>query len=191
MKKIIYTQDTHYNSESENPKYLLYADTQEGKRLPIEHCIYGTWGHKVCDDITQKFTISDDEGILKHTFGSFELIEMIQKMIDAGTKHILVVVDVQNDFVTGALRNEAAIAAMPNVIEKIKYYEDTINKDDGEITIEFIGFCTDICAVSNVIITKTAFPEVRIIVDPLCCAGVTPESHDAAILTMKMCQIDC
>jgi len=27
-------------------------------------------------------------------------------------------------------------------------------------------------------------------VDAGCCAGVTPESHEAALLTMKMCQVD-
>ena len=33
---------------------------------------------------------------------------------------ILVVVDMQNDFVTGALRNEEAIKIVPHVVEKIK-----------------------------------------------------------------------
>jgi len=32
-------------------------------------------------------------------------------------------------------------------------------------------------------------PEVKISVDPSCCAGVTPESHEAALKTMQMCQI--
>ena len=30
----------------------------------------------------------------------------------------------------------------------------------------------------------------KVTVDPSCCAGVTPESHKAALETMKMCQID-
>ena len=44
--------------------------------------------------------------------------------------------------------------------------------------------------VSNALILKAEFPEVKITVDASCCAGVTPESHEAALLTMKMCQID-
>lgn len=36
----------------------------------------------------------------------------------------LIVVDVQNDFITGALRNEAAIDAMPNVLKNVKEYID-------------------------------------------------------------------
>ena len=56
--------------------------------------------------------------------------------------------------------------------------------------VELIGLCTDICVVSNALIIKAAFPEASVKVDAACCAGVTPESHDAAILTMRMCQID-
>jgi hypothetical protein len=37
---------------------------------------------------------------------------------------------------------------------------------------------------------KAAFPEMPIIVDASCCAGVTPETHKAALTTMKMCQIN-
>ena len=59
---------------------------------------------------------------------------------------------------------------------------------DGEI--ELIGLCTDICVVSNALILKATFPEVNITVDADCCAGVTPETHKAALETMKMCQID-
>lgn len=55
--------------------------------------------------------------------------------------------------------------------------------------IELVGLCTDICVVSNALILKALFPEATIRVDANCCAGVTPESHRAALLTMKMCQI--
>jgi len=60
--------------------------------------------------------------------------------------------------------------------------------DDFDITL--IGLCTDICVVSNAMILKANFPEKQIYVDSSCCAGVTPESHNAALLTMKMCQIE-
>lgn len=55
--------------------------------------------------------------------------------------------------------------------------------------IELCGLCTDICVVSNALILKAEFPDVEITVDATCCAGVTPESHEAALTTMKMCQI--
>ena len=56
--------------------------------------------------------------------------------------------------------------------------------------VELIGLCTDICVVSNALILKAAFPDAAIRVDAACCAGVTPESHEAALTTMQMCQID-
>lgn len=61
----------------------------------------------------------------------------------------------------------------------------------NEFTITFVGFCTDICVVSNVLMTKALFyNEADIYVDSSCCAGVTPEKHDAALEVMKSCQIN-
>lgn len=61
---------------------------------------------------------------------------------------------------------------------------------DEDIEIEAIGFCTDICVISNVLILKAAFPEAKITVDSSCCAGVTPNKHEAALEVMRSCQID-
>ena len=52
-----------------------------------------------------------------------------------------------------------------------------------------MGLCTDICVISNAMLLKAAMPEVPIIVDRACCAGVTPQSHENALEAMKMCQI--
>ena len=59
-----------------------------------------------------------------------------------------------------------------------------------DFTVELIGLCTDICVVSNALLLKANYPEMNIGVDAACCAGVTPESHNAALTTMKMCQIE-
>lgn len=56
--------------------------------------------------------------------------------------------------------------------------------------VQIVGLCTDICVVSNALIIKSCFPDANISVCEQCCAGVTPETHEAAIKTMKMCQID-
>lgn len=56
--------------------------------------------------------------------------------------------------------------------------------------VELIGICTDICVVSNALLIKSFAPEVKITVDASCCAGVTLESHRAALETMKSCQIN-
>lgn len=61
--------------------------------------------------------------------------------------------------------------------------------EQGEIEIAMAGLCTDICVVSNALLLKASLPDTEITVYADCCAGVTPESHEAALLTMKMCQI--
>ena len=65
-----------------------------------------------------------------------------------------------------------------------------LSEGEREIGIELIGLCTDICVVSNALLLKAAFPEADIAVRRDCCAGVTPEKHEAALLTMASCQID-
>ena len=62
---------------------------------------------------------------------------------------------------------------------------------EEEFEIEFCGFCTDICVISNVLITKAAFYEqAEIAVDSNACAGVTVEKHNAALEAMRSCQIN-
>ena len=169
-------------------------------------------------------------------------------------RKILVVVDMQNDFIDGALGTQEALAIVDNVKDKIREYDkqdifvtmdthtpDYLNTQEGinlpvehcikgtegwlvrsdiaellnganvyekptfgsvrlardiaeiaaaeDIEIEMVGLCTDICVVSNALLLKAVMPEVPISVDPACCAGVTPESHEAALKTMQMCQI--
>jgi len=163
----------------------------------------------------------------------------------------LIVIDMQNDFVTGVLGSKEAVAVLPNVKKKIDAYiaagdeviftcdtheENYLETNEGrhlpvphcvkgtegwqvvkEIDcpdckhidkptfgyihwseqfkdsrisgIEIIGVCTDICVISNALILKAVFPEIDISVDASCCAGVTPETHRAALTAMKSCQI--
>ena len=61
---------------------------------------------------------------------------------------------------------------------------------DADFSVELTGLCTDICVVSNALLIKANFPEIPVSVDSSCCAGVTPEKHEAALETMRSCQID-
>ena len=124
---ILFTRDTHYDN---------YLTTQEGKFLPVVHCVEGTAGHAIADGLAT----DGCEAFDKPTFGSLELAEHVSAV----------------DF------------------------------DE----IELCGLCTDICVVSNALILKARLPETKITVDASCCAGVTEESHSAALLTMKMCQVN-
>lgn len=56
-------------------------------------------------------------------------------------------------------------------------------------SIELAGLCTDICVVSNALLIKANLPEVPLRVQSALCAGVTPQSHQAALDTMRSCQV--
>ena len=73
-------------------------------------------------------------------------------------------------------------------LEKLKKYIK-LSKEE-ELEIEMVGLCTDICVVSNALMLKAFMPEVKISVDSSCCAGVTVEKHEAALETMRSCQIN-
>lgn len=130
---IIATLDTHLEN---------YMETQEGKNLPVPHCIKGTEGWKLDSRVQAALDKKAYHIIEKPTFGSTELPEYIKA-----------------------------------------------NYDPSEIEIELIGLCTDICVVSNALLLKANFLETNVSVDAKCCAGVTPDSHNAALVTMKMCQV--
>ena len=123
--EIIFTRDTHYED---------YLKTNEGKHLPVEHCIKDSFGWEIAEELDTNGCSCID----KETFG-------------------------------------------------FRYW-DMLGDDIDEI--ELVGLCTDICVVSNALILKATFPEIKITVDASCCAGVTPETHKAALTTMKMCQIN-
>ena len=56
--------------------------------------------------------------------------------------------------------------------------------------IEICGLCTDICVISNALILRAIYPDKDILVDRKCCAGVTPELHEAALMVMASNQIE-
>ena len=128
---VLFTRDTHETN---------YLDTQEGKKLPVPHCIRDTEGWQIRSELD---ALRKTEPIDKETFGSTTLAGELQ-MLD---------------------------------------------EDQGIESITFVGLCTDICVISNALLAKASLPEVPIIVDAKCCAGVTPESHENALKAMEVCQI--
>lgn len=122
-------------------------------------------------------------------------------------KKLIVVVDMQNDFIDGALGTQEAQQMLPKLVKKLEqekeaeliftldthnqYYMDT---QEGKnlpvphcIKPEHGWKITD---ALQKFVDKAAFPEVTLAVDASCCAGVTPESHATALAAMKMCQIE-
>lgn len=68
--------------------------------------------------------------------------------------------------------------------EILKKYEEDITE------VVFMGFCTDICVISNALMARSYLPNTRIVVDASCCVGTTIDRHLAALEVMKSCQID-
>ena len=80
-------------------------------------------------------------------------------------------------FVEGSTVIEKASFGTTRLPSLLKKYDE----------IELCGLCTDICVVSNALVIKAFYPEKSILIDSKCCAGVTPESHKAALLVLKNC----
>lgn len=163
---------------------------------------------------------------------------------------VLIVVDMQNDFIDGALGTKEAVAIVPYVKEVIENFDgkviftrdthfddymetqegknlpvphcikdtdgwqiraelealrateaidkltfgskdlaDVLAKEENIEEITFVGLCTDICVISNVMVVKAFYPEIPLVVDAKGCAGVTVQSHLNALEAMKMCQV--
>ena len=162
-KEMVYaTLDTHGED---------YLSTQEGKMLPVPHCIKGTegWGlHPMLKDL-----ILPDHFFEKGSFGSLQLAESMRTLF---TKQVIeeatMAKNTGNIKDTVEIRGDAEIGAYP------------------DFTIELVCLCTDICVVSNALLLKAFLPEIPISVDSSCCAGVTKEKHLAALETLRSCQVE-
>ena len=55
--------------------------------------------------------------------------------------------------------------------------------------VALCGVCTDICVVSNALLIKAFSPETAICCVTNACAGTSPAAHEAALATMRSCQV--
>lgn len=100
--------------------------------------------------------------------------------------------EIDNNIRILALKNTDKIFNKPTFgsIELMNYLVALNNETEGGIEVTLIGLCTDICVISNAMLTKAAMPEIPVTVVENCCAGVTPATHNNALEAMKMCQIN-
>ena len=166
---------------------------------------------------------------------------------------VLAVIDMQKDFVDGALGTKEAVDIVPAVIEEINkdydvifatldtHGDDYLNTREGRYlpvehcikdsagwklhsdvekaliahdaciiekptfgsqvlvdkinalrpdSVTFVGLCTDICVVSNALMVKNTLYETEVNVVEKATAGVTEEKKQAALETMRSCQIN-
>ena len=126
--KVFFTRDTHGED---------YMTTQEGRNLPVPHCIRNTEGWQIRRELEELRTTA---AIDKETFGARDLVKVL-------------------------------------------------GEEEKLDSVTFLGLCTDICVISNVMLVKAFFPEVPVTVDAAGCAGVTPRSHATALDAMEAVQV--
>ena len=99
---------------------------------------------------------------------------------------------IHSDVLNCNISREVAFIRKPTFgsIDLIMFLHEEYEKNPLNFEVHFCGLCTDICVVSNVLMIKAFFPNIKIVLHADCCAGVTPEKHQAAIEVMKSCQID-
>lgn len=151
---LLVTKDTHSSN---------YAETLEGKNLPVAHCIQNSYGWELNPAIQE--AIYDTRGKY-HSFDSYfpYISDHIIEKPSFGS------VDLQN---------------------LLYLLDDETGMQSGDIAeITLMGLCTGICVLSNAILCKATLPEVPVNVVADCCACVTPNSHNTAIEAMKLCQIN-
>ena len=105
-----------------------------------------------------------------------------------------------NKDVERAVKSNRFLSYSSDKIINSRVYKNTFGSDDlreffvkfvDKIeSVEFVGLCTDVCVVSNVLMARQALPNTEIYVDKNCCAGTTPDKHEAALEVMKSCQIN-
>lgn len=141
-----------------------YLKTLEGKKLPVEHCIINTEGHKLygetgklvrryCDKCTpyigeyDKCVLKTNKEnlylVTKDTFGSLELGELLKEL----------------------------------------------NTTYGIAEIRFGGIVTNMCVISNVVISKAACPSVEITVDEEIVDSFNDDLHEKALDVMEGMQV--
>lgn len=154
--KIVCTFDTHR---------VDYLDTSEGYYLPVEHCIKGTDGWNLNEDIYKA------------------LRDRQAKYLKAYEK--------DKSLMT-------AFKADPFFLEKPTFgfmgwkdlSLDHPSAGDAVDEIIMVGTCTDICVVSNALILKATYPNIKVTVLKDLCAGLSKEKHEAALETMRSCQVE-
>ena len=103
---VLYTRDTH----EEN-----YMETQEGKNLPVPHCIRGTEGWQVRTELQKVGALVVD----KPTFGSRELAEKLVEMNSEETIESITLIGLCTDIcvISNAFVIKAFLPETPIIVD--------------------------------------------------------------------------
>ena len=104
---VLFTRDTHFEN---------YLETQEGKNLPVKHCIKGSKGWEIREELDKLRTT---EAIDKVTFGSSELGMILRKLNDEETIGSITVIGLCTDIcvISNVMIAKAFLPEVPIIVD--------------------------------------------------------------------------
>lgn len=111
---VVFTKDTHYEN---------YMNTVEGKNLPVNHCIKGTKGHEIVEEVNE--LVLDSLVFEKETFPSLELGNYLQEL----EPHEIYLVGLVSDICVFSNAIIAKAACPNSEVSIIKNASDSYDKD--------------------------------------------------------------
>ncbi len=105
--KVIFTRDTHDED---------YMDTQEGRNLPVPHCVKDTRGWQIRDEL-EGLRVTDP--VDKPSFGSLELPKRIEALSDGEEIEEIVLIGLCTDIcvISNAMIIKAAFPEVPVTVD--------------------------------------------------------------------------
>jgi|GEM_PF-3790854 hypothetical protein len=149
-----------------------YAQTVEGKNLPIPHGIVGTLGAELVSEFQPIFR---DAIIIPVSEDISYLLNFFEANIKEGAIGPSSSVRIQKD----TFGSRGFIALLNSLM--VSQYE--------VVGVRFLGVLTGMCDISNIVIAKTMFPNAEIMVDAKGCADLTDELHEAALASIERLHI--
>ena len=197
--KIYVTYDTHHEN---------YMETREGRFLPVPHCIEGSEGWQLDDEVEAALaSVSGENGpeadaaLVSVDSGNGPEAALVSAGSGNGSEVEAALASVSSGNCDAAQSSERPACSAGCEIVRIKkptfgstalqaaVVNDLANAPDG-IEVTLVGVCTGICVISNAMLIKAACPEIDIRVIADACACVSPETHRTALEAMKLCQIE-
>ena len=104
--QIIFTRDTHKSD---------YLKTNEGRHLPVEHCIWRAYGWEISNELDD----TDCPIIDKPTFGSYELIDSLRELDEESPLESIELIGLCTDIcvISNAMMIKAAFLEIPVIVD--------------------------------------------------------------------------
>lgn len=88
--------------------------------------------------------------------------------------------------------NKQTFGSIEDLPYRIGHIDDWLKSlyGEGVTEIELCGFCASVCVISNALILRATYPNLKISILKNLCGDINEESMNAALIIAKNCQID-